>query len=575
MRRTPQGSVSVHPVSCSLARTVRVALVISVFALATALSPHFTHAQSCGGGETVLVESGASMLYRANLVPDDDVTLVEFDSGMRYLANVSDPGIGMVWTQESFDDSGWSGGLYGVGYETAPPGAASLVQTSVAAGALSVFTRTTFEVTSVSDLNGLFLGADYDDGYAAWVNGVEVFRSTEMPGGALSWNSNATLHESSNGATPSYGTLRDISFVLPYLHAGTNVLAVGVWNSGGATSTDLVLVPRLAMAPNWALPGYVPPSSLWLPGSYGVGYETSTVLPNASSLITTSVAPGTSSVFTRTTFNIADPAAVGSLFLGADYDDGFVAWINGVEVLGSNEMPFGSLGWNSGATLHESSNGAAPNYGTLRDISARGIPALVSGENVLAIGVWNVQPVSTSTDLVLVPRLSSGEDDVCDGVDNDCDGEIDEGFPNFDGDLLKDCVDPDDDNDGFADAFDCSPLDPSNSAPSVLEVKNDGWVRGPVRNLVFAWQDQGADVLYDLAGGLISQLRTDAGVSGALCLPGGNDLGKPEFEDARPAPPAGDAYYYLVRSQKPPSCGTGSYGLATSGAERLPTNDCP
>jgi hypothetical protein len=37
------------------------------------------------------------------------------------------------------------------------------------------------------------------------------------------------------------------------------------------------------------------------------------------------------------------------------------------------------------------------------DISAPGIPALVSGTNVLAIGVWN--EAAPSTDLVLVPRL--------------------------------------------------------------------------------------------------------------------------------------------------------------------------
>jgi|GEM_PF-5857685 len=44
--------------------------------------------------------------------------------------------------------------------------------------------------------------------------------------------------------------------------------------------------------------------------------------------------------------------------------------------------------------------------------------------------------------------------DVCDGIDNNCDGEIDEGSNDNDGDNLKDCVDPDDDNDGVADTID-------------------------------------------------------------------------------------------------------------------------
>ena len=50
-----------------------------------------------------------------------------------------------------------------------------------------------------------------------------------------------------------------------------------------------------------------------------------------------------------------------------------------------------------------------------------------------------------------------GGDEVCDGVDGDCDGETDEGFPDIDGDGLAGCVDPDDDDDGFLDAEDCAP----------------------------------------------------------------------------------------------------------------------
>ena len=46
----------------------------------------------------------------------------------------------------------------------------------------------------------------------------------------------------------------------------------------------------------------------------------------------------------------------------------------------------------------------------------------------------------------------------CDGLDNNCNGEPDEGFPDKDGDGLKNCVDPDDDNDGYIDEDDNCPL---------------------------------------------------------------------------------------------------------------------
>jgi hypothetical protein len=48
----------------------------------------------------------------------------------------------------------------------------------------------------------------------------------------------------------------------------------------------------------------------------------------------------------------------------------------------------------------------------------------------------------------------------CDGIDNDCNGAKDEGFEDTDSDLKADCVDEDDDADGDPDETDCLPLDP-------------------------------------------------------------------------------------------------------------------
>jgi Tol biopolymer transport system component/DNA/RNA endonuclease G (NUC1)/methionine-rich copper-binding protein CopC len=47
-----------------------------------------------------------------------------------------------------------------------------------------------------------------------------------------------------------------------------------------------------------------------------------------------------------------------------------------------------------------------------------------------------------------------GAAEVCNGIDDDCDGFVDEGFPNNDLDAQADCIDPDDDNDGIADGAD-------------------------------------------------------------------------------------------------------------------------
>ncbi|HKY33734.1 MAG TPA: metallophosphoesterase family protein [Candidatus Polarisedimenticolia bacterium] len=198
-------------------------------------------------GRAALRAAAAVLCLAASATAGAATVLVEEGSALRWRRNASDPGIGLAWVQEGFDDSGWPQGVYGIGYETAPPGATGLIATAVASPAASVYTRARFTLADPSAVQALLLSADYDDGFAAWINGVEVYRSPQMPAGTPAWNTVAASHESSNGSSPSYGAAVDVTAAaLPALHAGENVLAVGVWNAG-ATSSDLVLVPKLEL----------------------------------------------------------------------------------------------------------------------------------------------------------------------------------------------------------------------------------------------------------------------------------------------------------------------------------------
>ena len=62
-----------------------------------------------------------------------------------------------------------------------------------------------------------------------------------------------------------------------------------------------------------------------------------------------------------------------------------------------------------------------------------------------------------------------GAIEACDAVDSDCDGDLVDGFDDTDSDGAPDCTDPDDDGDGEPDGSDCDPLDPA-AFPGATEV---------------------------------------------------------------------------------------------------------
>ncbi|MCP3979735.1 MAG: hypothetical protein GY716_10475 [bacterium] len=172
-----------------------------------------------------------------------ETVYVEMDSSTQYRINTTDPGLGTTWTTAGFDDVTWATGTFGVGYESVPLPAEDLLRTVVSVNSKSVYTRTHFNVTDAGAVQGLHFGCDYDDGCVAWLNGVEIYRSTSMPAGSPDWNSVPTEHESSNGDFPVYEIVEVPTAGLNALVTGDNVLAVGVWNA--AQDDDLILVPLL------------------------------------------------------------------------------------------------------------------------------------------------------------------------------------------------------------------------------------------------------------------------------------------------------------------------------------------
>jgi hypothetical protein len=104
------------------------------------------------------------------------------------------------------------------------------------------------------------------------------------------------------------------------------------------------------------------------------------------------------SAYIRTSFALADPAAVGSLLLKMKYDDGFVAYLNGQQVASRNAPP--SATWNSAATANRPDS-LAVTFEEI-DLSVH-VGMLQPGTNVVAIHGLNRS--ATSSDFLILPEL--------------------------------------------------------------------------------------------------------------------------------------------------------------------------
>lgn len=128
-------------------------------------------------------------------------------------------------------------------------------------------------------------------------------------------------------------------------------------------------------------------SSSWPTGSNGIGYENSPA--DYAQLINVDIGNAPSrrphSVYVRFPFHVADALNMNVLTLLIQYDDGFVAYLNGTRIAARN-APAGVPAWNSAATgTHDDSS--ARMFEEI-DISAF-VDQLVAGDNVLAVHVLN------------------------------------------------------------------------------------------------------------------------------------------------------------------------------------------
>jgi hypothetical protein len=162
------------------------------------------------------------------------------------------------WRNLSFNDATWLSGTGGIGFGDNDDG------TAIATNSVSVYMRKTFTITDIGKITQGVFNMDYDDGFVAYLNGVEIARANMGSAGPRpAYNMLAPAsHEAImyQGQNPDSFYLSN-ALLSSILVNGTNVLAVETHNNSSA-STDLTSNPFLSFGitdnnvyfstlPNW------------------------------------------------------------------------------------------------------------------------------------------------------------------------------------------------------------------------------------------------------------------------------------------------------------------------------------
>ena len=184
-------------------------------------------------------------------------------------------------------------------------------------------------------------------------------------------------------------------------------ISYGLSGGTGSTSMDTILVPEIAAAKalipidgslglSWTAPAFN--DSAWLDGVSGIGYDYAGLI----GLDVGVMRNNNQTVYTRIPFEVSDISEIDELTLRMKFEDGFVAYLNGVPVAGFNADDPENMSWNEGATATREDSIAE----VFEDFDITElIGALRTGNNMLAIHGLNT--TLSSSDLLILPELTA------------------------------------------------------------------------------------------------------------------------------------------------------------------------
>ena len=167
----------------------------------------------------------------------NESSLIEVGDEWRYRKGTgpfSDPAD--AWLESTFDDSSWDMGPSGFGYGDDDD---NTVFEDMQGAYTSIAIRKSLDLTDVvqNEHSRIFLGVVFDDGFCAYVNGVEIARKNCPTD--VTWDANATRSTEALAAREEF-----VEVPGSFLNPGDNVFAVIGYNSR-VIDTDVSLIPRL------------------------------------------------------------------------------------------------------------------------------------------------------------------------------------------------------------------------------------------------------------------------------------------------------------------------------------------
>ena len=189
---------------------------------------------------------GGGISESAVLFPGGRVATTVMDemAQARYMVPLDDS-LGETWRAADFDDSSWTVATTGLGWETTGGTLEQKITTNIEdemrSVNASVFVRMEFQIDNeVANINELILKMQYDDGFVAWINGVEVASANaDLP---VSWDSSANSGHTDSSAIEFEDF--PVTNFQNIIVKGRNVLAIQAMNSN-RTGSDFLVQPGI------------------------------------------------------------------------------------------------------------------------------------------------------------------------------------------------------------------------------------------------------------------------------------------------------------------------------------------